>query len=161
MYIKKLYFAAVIALMTISLPGQTISPEMVSLGNFVKRMYEASPFEGVKVVEDYNNCYLISVVMLEKAKYNSDIIMNKVANVKARSNVSKFLNGTEISSDFIVQTEERKTDTVRTEVITYDIIKEKSIGMVDAMQTLITFDTGDGKYYVYILFKEYKDLKNR
>ena len=99
--------------------------------------------------------------MLEKAKYTSEIVMNKVANVKARSNASKFLNGSEISTDFIVQTEERKADTVRTEVITYDIIKERSVGMVDAMQTLTSFDTGDGKYYVYVLFKNYKDLNKK
>lgn len=161
MNIKRIYTIIGIAFFSISVTGQTISSEMVSLGNFVKRMYEASPFEGVKVIEDYNNSYLISVVMLEKAKYSSEIIRNKVANTKARSNVSKFLNGTEISTDFIIQTEERKADTVRTEIITYDIIKERSSGMVDAMETLVSFDTNDGKYYVCVLFKIYKDLKNR
>lgn len=153
---KKLYSGIIILLIPICLSGQSISTELVSLGNFVRRMYEAAPFEGVKVVEDYSNSYLISVIMLEKAKYTSDIIINKVANAKARSNVSKFLNGTDISSDFIIKTEERRSDSVRTEIITYDIIKERSAGMVDAMQTLTSFDTEDGKHYVYVMFKDYK-----
>lgn len=158
---KKLYAILAITFTSLSLIGQTISPEMVSLGNFVRRMYEASPFEGVKVIEDYNNSYIISVVMLEKAKFNSDIVMNKVANAKARSNVSKFLNGTDISTDFIIQTEERKADTARSVTITYDIIKESSAGMVDAMQTLTSFDTSDGKLFVCVLYKNYANIINK
>ncbi|HPF02235.1 MAG TPA: hypothetical protein PLV06_06175 [Bacteroidales bacterium] len=150
--------SAIILAFFIDLSGQTISPEMISLGNFVKRMYEASPFEGVKIVEDYNKSYLISVVMLDKTKYASDIEMNKVAAIKARSNVGKFLNGTDITTDFLIQTEEKKSDTGRTEVITYDIVRERSVGIVEAMQTLISFNASNGKYYVYVLFREYTDI---
>ena len=159
--IKRVIAIILFGLTTGTLIGQTFSPEVVSLGNFVRRMFEASPFEGVKVIEDYNNTYLISVVMLERSKYNNEIVMNKVATAKARSNVGKFLNGTQITTDFIVQTEERKSDTIRTEVITYDIIREKSAGMVDALETLVNFNTNEDKYFVFILFKEYNNLKNK
>ena len=136
--------------------AQSFSPEIVSLGNFVRRMYEASPYEGVKVVEDYNTAYLTSLVQLEKVKYSDELIMNKVAAAKARSNVNKFLNGSQLTTDFIVKTEERKTDTtVTTEVITLDIIKEKSAGMVNAMETLVSFYATEEKFYVYVMFKEY------
>ncbi len=42
--------------------GQGINDEKVSLTNFVKRMYTAKPFEGVKIVDDYDHQYLISVI---------------------------------------------------------------------------------------------------
>jgi len=142
--------------------GQTISPELVSLGNFVQRMFEASPFEGVKVIEDYNNTYMISLAMLERSKYSSELVMNKVAAAKARSNVNKFLNGTQLSTDFYVQTEKIKSDsTVTKEMITYDIIREKSYGIVESMKVLTTFNADDDKYYIYIIFKEIENIKKK
>ena len=154
---KRISLILIFGIITIASFSQTYSPEIVSLGNFVRRMIETSSFEGVKVVEDYDNSYLISVVILEKEKYSSETIMNKVAMTKARSNVSKFMNGSEITTDFIIRTEERKSDTTQTETITYDIIREKSMGMVDAMETLITFNISDNKKYVFVMFKKYED----
>ena len=61
-----LYFLVI--LVSIKSYGQGFSDEKVSLTNFIKRMYTAKPFEGVKIVDDYDHQYLISVISLEEAK---------------------------------------------------------------------------------------------
>ena len=91
-----LYFLVI--LVSIKSYGQGFSDEKVSLTNFIKRMYTAKPFEGVKIVDDYDHQYLISVISLEKVKYTSESIMNRVAQVKAQSQASTFLNGATISN---------------------------------------------------------------
>ena len=40
--------------------SQSIDSDKVSLTNFIKRMYNSAPFEGVKVIEDYDNIYHLS-----------------------------------------------------------------------------------------------------
>ena len=49
--------------------SQGFNEDKTALTNFVKRMYKAKPFEGVKIVEDYDNSYLLSVLSLENGKY--------------------------------------------------------------------------------------------
>ena len=125
-----LYFLVI--LVSIKSYGQGYSDEKVSLTNFLKRMYTAKPFEGVKIVDDYDHQYLISVISLEKAKYTSESTMNRVAQVKAQSQASTFLNGATISMDMVITIKETKdsTNNVKTIVETVEqnfreIIKEK------------------------------------
>lgn len=135
--------------------AQTISSDVVSLGNFVKRMYESQPFEGCRILEDYNNKYLISLVVLDKAKYKDELTMDRVANVKARNNTSIFLNGSTISSEYIITTDSLKTDSASTVTVkTSEIIKESSVGFVQGMEVLITFETASGTRKVYVLYRK-------
>lgn len=87
---KNLLFVIIIIIVSIKSYGQGFSDEKVSLTNFIKRMHTAKPFEGVKIVDDYDHQYLISVISLEKVKYTSESIMNRVAQVKAQSQASTF-----------------------------------------------------------------------
>ncbi len=52
--------------------GQNYNQDKTALTNFLVRMYENTPFDGVKAVEDYDNAYLMSVVKLDKTKYKSE-----------------------------------------------------------------------------------------
>lgn len=54
-------------------------------------MYNAKPFEGVKVIDDYDHQYFISVISLETDKYSNPSIMNRVAQVKSQSQANVFL----------------------------------------------------------------------
>jgi len=47
--------------------AQGYNTEKTALTNFLVRMYENAPFEGVRAVDDYEQQYLISVLTLEKA----------------------------------------------------------------------------------------------
>jgi len=137
---KKLNLFLALLLLSTFCFSQDFSTESTALANFLKRMYNQTAFEGVKIVEDYDNSYLISVISLEKAKYNNESTMNRVAQVKARQQASVFLNGSTISSDLVIQTTETKK-TTNTETITemVETIKEQSVGFVQGMELMINF----------------------
>lgn len=156
---KKLYSSIFFFLLFIgnSVYAQDFNSDKTAMINYLKRMYSNAPFEGVKAVEDYDNKYLISVVSLEKAKYTSPSIMNRVAQTKAQSQANTFFNGSTISSDFVIITSETKSkDSTSTTIATVESIKENSLGFVKGMELLTNFDTEEGKR---ILFIYYKDLK--
>ncbi len=102
--------------------AQSFNDEKVSLTNFIKRMHTAKPFEGVKIIDDYDHQYFVSVISLEKAKYTSELTMNRVAQVKAQSQASTFLNGATISMEMLITTKESKdsTNNIKTTVETVE-----------------------------------------
>jgi 6-pyruvoyl-tetrahydropterin synthase len=121
-------------------------------------MYLSSPFEGVKIVDDYDHQYLVSVISLEKAKYTSESTMNRVAQVKAQSQASTFLNGATISMDMIITTKETKdsTNNVTTIVETVEQIKQNSVGFSQGLELLINFDNSDNLSMVFVYIRELK-----
>lgn len=151
-----LYFLVI--LVSIKSYGQGFSDEKVSLTNFVKRMYTAKPFEGVKIVDDYNHQYLISVISLEKVKYTSESTMNRVAQVKAQSQASTFLNGASISMDMVITTKEIKdsTNNIKTIIETFEQIKQNSVGFSQGLELLTNFDSSDSQRMVFIYGRELK-----
>lgn len=126
---------------------QSYNQDKVALTNFLTRMYENAPFEGVKAVEDYENAYLMSVVKLDKGKYKSESALNRVASVKATSQASKFFNGSNITQDMIIHTTEKSDGTSDTEII--ENIRENSIGYVKQLEQLTNFPTTDN-FQVFI-----------
>lgn len=135
--------------------GQGFNDDKVALSNFLKRMYNNKPFEGVKLVEDYEKKYLISVLSLEKAKYNNSSTINRVAQVKAQSQANTFLNGSTITYDLLIKTTEQKTnDSTNTLLETIESIKENSSGFTKGMEILVNFDDVDEKRMVYIFYRE-------
>jgi len=148
---KNLLYILVI-LASIKSYGQGFSDEKGSLTNFIKRMYTAKPFEGVKIVDDYDHQYLISVISLEKAKYTSESTMNRVAQVKAQSQASTFLNGATISMDMVITTKETKdsTNNVKTIVETVEQIKQNSVGFSRGLELLTNFYDSNNFRMIYI-----------
>ena len=151
-----LYFLVI--LVSIKSYGQGYSDEKVSLTNFIKRMYTAKPFEGVKIVDDYDNQFLISVISLEKAKYSSESDMNRVAQVKAQSHASTFLNGATISMDMVITTKETKdsTNNFKTIIETVEQIKQNAAGFSQGLELLTNFDNADSLRMVFIYCRELK-----
>ena len=151
-----LYFLVI--LVSIKSYGQGFSDEKVSLTNFIKRMYTAKPFEGVKIVDDYDHQYLISVISLEKAKYTSESTMNRVAQVKAQSQASTFLNGATISMDMVITTKESKdsANNIKTIVETVEQIKQSSVGFSQGLELLSNFDNADSLRMIFIYIRELK-----
>ena len=114
-------------------------------------MYENAPFEGVRVVDDYESTYLISVLALEKSKYKQASVLNRVASVKAMAQASRFLNGSEITQDMIIRTSEKADGSNDTEII--ENIHEHSAGYVQHLEQLTNFTRADGMQ-VFIFIKE-------
>ena len=138
--------------------AQSFNDDKTTFANFIKRMYTASAFEGVKVVDDYDHHYLISVLSLEKAKYASNpSAMDRVAQVKAQSQANTFLNGATISSDLIIKTTEKKSkDSTSVLVETIESIKQNSMGFTRGLELLTNFENTDGKRMVYVYMREMK-----
>lgn len=138
--------------------SQGLNSKTIPLSNFIKRMYFATPFEGVKVIDDYDHQYFISVVSLEKAKYNNSSTMNRVAQVKAQSQANRFFNGSVASTDLVIKTTEQKSnDSTSTVIETLETIKESSLGFTRGLELLINFDDSDLKRMVFIYYREIKD----
>lgn len=157
-----LSFIIIFLTLTQLMQAQGFNEDKTAFSNYLKRMYNSSPFEGVKVVEDYNNKYFISVVSLEKAKYTSSSIMNRVAQVKARQQANTFFNGSTISSDLVIKTTETKNkDSTKSLTETLESIKERSIGFVEGMELLINFETNQNQRMVFIYFRELKQKKEK
>jgi len=144
--------------LTTNVYSQSFNEDKTAFSNFIKRMHTAMPFEGVKIVDDYDHQYLISVISLEKAKYTSESTMNRVAQVKAQSQASTFLNGATISMDMIITTKETKdsTNNVKTIVETVEQIKQNSVGFTKGLELLSNFDSKDGIRIVFIYMRELK-----
>ena len=138
--------------------AQSFNDDKTTFANFIKRMYTASAFEGVKVVDDYNHQYLISVLSLEKAKYaNNPSAMVRVAQVKAQSQANTFFNGATISSDLIIRTTEQKSkDSTSVLVETIESIKQNAMGFTRGLELLTNFENSDGKRMVYVYMREMK-----
>jgi hypothetical protein len=137
--------------------SQSFNEDKTAFSNFLKRMYSSTPFEGVKVVDDYDHQYLVSVISLDKAKYANSSIMNRVAQVKAQSQANTFLNGATISMDMVIKTTEQKTkDSNNTLVESIESIKQNSSGFTQGLELLTNFDNTDNLRMVFIYFREIK-----
>jgi hypothetical protein len=152
----KVKIIIVITLLASKCFAQSFNQDKFTFSNFIKRMYSATPFEGVKIVNDYDHQYLVSVISLDKAKYTSESIMNRVAQVKAQSQASTFLNGATISMDMVITTKETKdsTNKITTIVETIELIKQNSSGFSQGLELLTNFDNADGKREVFVYIKE-------
>lgn len=150
-------FPLMFLLLSFSSYSQSINDDKISVTNFIKRMYNATPFEGVKVIDDYDHQYFISVLSLEKGKYPNEAMMNRVAQVKGQTQANIFFNGSTISSDLVIKTTENKsTDKPSTAVESIESIKENALGFVKSMELLTNYDNPDGKRMVFIFYKEIK-----
>jgi len=145
-----------------NLNAQSFNDDKISLSNFMKRMYTSKPFEGVKIIDDYDHDYLVSIISLDKTKYTNESIMNRVAQVKAQSQASTFLNGATISMDMVITTIEKKDsqNNVNTIVETVEQIKQNSAGFSQGLELLTNFDNSENSRMVFIYFREIKSYKN-
>lgn len=129
--------------------AQSYNQDRTALTNFLVRMYENAPFDGVKVVEDYDNAYLMSVVKLDKSIYKSESALNRVASVKAMSQASRFFNGSNITDDMIIRTTEKVDGTSDSEII--ENIHEHSAGYVKQLECLTNFPVNEiEQVFIYI-----------
>ena len=137
---KRLFFFLFAITLAVNSYSQGYNQEKVALTNFLVRMYKAEPFEGVKIVSDYDNNYLLSVVLVAN-NGQSEIARNRIAQVKSQRQVSQYLGGlVQVSSETIIRTTDKVKEEKTVEEIT-DIIKENSIGFTKAMEVLTVIDT--------------------
>lgn len=144
-----------LSLVSLSTLAQDYDSERTTLANFLKRMYNQTKFEGVKLVEDYDSQYLISVLSLDKTRYKTQNAMFRVANVKALRQASEFVNGGTVASDLVIRTVEVKDSTGVVTVSEETVEKIRSAGFVQGMELLINFaPADDDKQMVFIYMRK-------
>lgn len=154
---KKTLFFIFCVIASINAYAQNFNQEKVALTNFLVRMYKAEPFEGVKIVSDYDNNYLLSVVLVAD-NGQSETAKNRIAQVKSQRQVSQYLGGlVQVSSETIIRTTEKVKEEKTVEEIT-DIIKENSIGFTKAMEVLTVIDTPN-KQKCYMFYRKVEEMK--
>ena len=102
------------------------------------------------LLDDYDHAYLISVLALDKAKYKTESVLNRVASVKAMAQASRYFNGSNITQDMIIHTSEKADGRSDAEII--ENIREHSVGYVKALEQLTNFTREDGMQ-VFIFIK--------
>ena len=151
-FLKYVIILAFMCLIDNRASAQGYDQERIQLANFIERMYNNAPFDGCRIVDDYDNKYLLSVVALDKSKYKTPQIMNRVAEVKSQRNAGEFFNGSQSYTSMTIKTpkgEGHESD--MTEV--YELIRVNSIGYVKQMQLLTSFEDVKGMQ-VFIYFKK-------
>lgn len=118
----------------------------------------STPFDGVKIIDDYDHQYMISVIGMVKAKYSDPSVMNRVAQVKAQSQVNTCLNGARIDMSIVLRTTET-TEGGQSKVTTESLeqIKQNSMGFSQGLELLSNFENADGNKMVYIYMREIKN----
>jgi hypothetical protein len=114
------------------------------LSTFIKLAYKKQPFEGAKIIAAPKSNYFVSVISLDPKKYTSESLMDRVALIKAKQQANTLFNGSNISSDLIIQTEVITGNTVSTESI-----REQSMGFVEGLEILLKFIENDKKVYIF------------
>ena len=114
------------------------------LSEFVKAAYIKQPFNGAKIIAAPKCNYFVSVINLESHKYPSESLMDRVALIKAKQQANTLFNGSFVSSDVIIKTDETPSITTSTE-----IIREQSMGFVEGIETLLKYTENKNKVYIF------------
>lgn len=133
--------------------AQGFDEDRINLAMFIERMYSNEPFEGCRIVDDYDNSYMLSVVSFDPTKYQNKMAMNRVAQVKSQRTAGEFFNGTQSYTEMVIKTpksEEKGGDPAMVE--TMEIIRINSIGYIKQMQLLTSFEGNDGTK-VFVFYK--------
>lgn len=151
---RKLRIIIIFSLVSFFLPtsAQTINIEKTILTNYLVRMYEDAPFDGARIVKNGEQVCLISVVRISKSKYNGNTtVMDRIATVKAQSQASQLLNGTQITLDMIINMNED----VEAGKELIEVITAKSMGHINSLELLTSFEElKDNNTKAYIFYKE-------
>lgn len=148
------YILLILIFISLKSFGQSYDEDRIVLANFVERLYNNNPFEGCRILDDYDNKYLLSVVLLDPAKQKVKSAMNRTAQIKSQRNAGEFVNGTQTYSEFVIKTPKGENkENVEDLSQTFDVIRSNSTGYIQQMQLLTTFEDED-HMKVYVFYKE-------
>jgi hypothetical protein len=104
-----------------------------TLEQFLSASLRKKSFDGARIISAPNNKFMVSVVALENAKYTTSESRDKVAHMKAKQMVNTLVNGSTITSDVIIRTDENDQST---EVTNTEVIREQAMGFIQGLELL-------------------------
>lgn len=106
-----------------------------TLSDFVVKTIKKKPFDGARIISAPANKYLVVVVTLDNTKYASSTMRDKAANMKAKQMMNTLVNGSVITSDIVIKTEENgKAATV----LSTEVVEENAMGAINGLELLKT-----------------------
>jgi hypothetical protein len=118
-----------------------------TLEEFITDIIKKKSIDGARIISAPANKYIVSTITLENAKYTSPEMRDKAAFMKAKQLVNTLVNGSTISSDQIIRTDEND---IRTEIISTEIVKEHAMGFIQGLELLFAKEITQNKTtYVY------------
>jgi hypothetical protein len=109
--------------------------------------------DGIKIVQQDSNTYIVSVASV--ANSSNQNTKSRISVVRARRNVSDYINGTTITSETILETGEIvRNNSVEFYESFNERIVEQGSGFVEGMQVACTWVSDDGKNFFTAIFRE-------
>lgn len=119
----------------------------ITLEEFFTELIKKKSIDGARIISAPANKYIVSTITLENAKYTTSEMRDKAAFMKAKQLVNTLLNGSTITSDQIIRTDENDKST---EVTNTEIIREHSMGFIQGLAFLLAKEITQNKTtYVY------------
>jgi len=145
------FLLAVMMILPQGAAAQTFNEDRVILSNYLQRQYENEEYEGARIVDDYENSYVVTAVALMPEKYDSESAMKRVAYVKGQRAISEFINGSTISSTTIYQTERSKEEGGKEKdvVKALERTRQHSVGTVQNVELYASFKFKDKYVSIY------------
>jgi hypothetical protein len=118
-----------------------------TLDEFLTGLLKMKLVDGAKIISAPGNKFIITSISLENAKYSSSEMRDKAAFMKAKQFVNTLINGSTITSDQIIRTDESDS---RTEVTSTEVVREKAMGFIHGLELLFSKEITPNKTtYVY------------
>jgi hypothetical protein len=121
-----------------------------TLSDFVVKTIKKKAFDGARIISAPTNKYLIAVVTLDNAKYASATMRDKAAHMKAKQMTNILLNGSVITSDVVIKTDENDKSVT---VSSTEIVKENSMGSINGLELLKAQEINPN-YTTYIYYSK-------
>ena len=104
-----------------------------TLEEFITEIIKKKSIDGARIISAPANKYIVSTITLENAKYTTPEMRDKAAFMKAKQLVNTLVNGSTITSDQIIRTDESDK---RTEITSTEIVKEHTMGFIQGLELL-------------------------
>ncbi len=118
-----------------------------TLEEFITEIIKKKSIDGARIISAPANKYIVSTITLENVKYSTSEMRDKVAFMKAKQLVNTLVNGSTITSDQIIRTDESD---IRTEITSSEIVKEHAMGFIQGLELLFGKEITQNKTtYVY------------
>jgi hypothetical protein len=118
-----------------------------TLEEFITEIIKKKSIDGARIISAPTNKYIVSTITLENAKYTAPEMRDKAAFMKAKQLVNTMVNGSTITSDQIIRTDESDK---RTEITSTEIVKEHAMGFIQGLELLFGKEITQNKTtYVY------------
>ena len=118
-----------------------------TLEEFITEIIKKKSIDGARIISAPANKYIVSTITLENSKYTSTELRDKAGFMKAKQLVNTLVNGSSITSDQIIRTDESD---IKTEITTTEIVKEHAMGFIQGLELLFGKEIIQNKTtYVY------------